>query len=102
MKSEIRGKKLLLEFELQQPRLSASGKSYVVASSKGPRRARGNLSGSPVFVVASAIVYLDDATTAIERAAAPVKKSAHRGSEARREKTQRDISTGKRGNRHEG
>jgi hypothetical protein len=102
VKSEIRDKKLLIEFELGRPRLSKSGKSYVVASSRGPRQARGNLNGATVFVIANAIIYRDDATASIERAAATAMKSARTGSDARREKRQKDVSTGKRGNRHEG
>ena len=101
VKSEIRDKKLLIEFELGQPRLSQSGKSYVVASSRGPRQAKGKLCGAPVFIVANAIIYRKHATTSVERAAAVAKKSAQRSKDAPQKKQGRKGSTREKGNRHE-
>ena len=60
MKSRIEKRKLHIELPLGRPRPSQSGKTLVVASSRGPRRVKGQLNGKTVFAVASAFIHRED------------------------------------------
>jgi hypothetical protein len=44
MKVEVRDGKLCVEIEMQEPKLSASGKSYVVASTHGNMKSEATVS----------------------------------------------------------
>jgi hypothetical protein len=49
--------KLIVTLPVSNPRLSASGKTMVIASSRGARTDTANYQGYPIFVVANAWVY---------------------------------------------
>lgn len=50
MKVEIQGKKMIVTVDLETPRLSASGKTLVVASSRGNVTTSAVIDGKPVTV----------------------------------------------------
>lgn len=57
MKVEIKGKKLLIEIDLDEPRKpSASGKSIVVASTRGNKTTELIVDGQPLVVAVNAYV----------------------------------------------
>lgn len=49
---------------LGQPRKSKSRKSWLVATSSGPKRTSAKFDGNPVYAIVNAIVYPDAATDA--------------------------------------
>lgn len=57
MKVRIEGKKLIIEMELQTPALSASGKTMVVASSRGNVKTGVEIDGKEVTVGVNAYIY---------------------------------------------
>ena len=59
MDTKIRNGNLVISLPLEEPRTSASGKTLVVASSRGVRRSTARLNGKIVCVVANAFVYPD-------------------------------------------
>jgi len=83
MKSQIEKRKLLIELPLGRPRPSQSGKTLVVASSRGPRRVKGQLNGKTVFVVASAFVHREDTDALRKQQSGTEKNHKHRSKSAR-------------------
>ena len=57
MKAKIRNGNLLISLPLEKPRLSASGKSQLVATSHGVRPTIARLDGKLILVVANAFFY---------------------------------------------
>src|SRR5580692_1782242 len=60
MFGRIRKGKLIIEIPVQEPKLSRTGKTLVVASSRGVRRSSLKIAGEPVFVVANAYIHPDE------------------------------------------
>jgi hypothetical protein len=61
MNSKIRKGMLITEVPLiNPPKESKSGKTVLVATSKGPRRTRLRVDGKPVFVIVNAFVRPDE------------------------------------------
>lgn len=57
MKAEIKGKKLHIEIDLDEPRTpSASGKSIVVASTRGNKTTELIVDGKPLVIAVNAYV----------------------------------------------
>jgi hypothetical protein len=56
MKAEIKDGCLILTLPLQTPTLSASGKTYVVASSRGNKVTAATVGGKPVTVGVNAYI----------------------------------------------
>jgi len=56
MKVEIRGKKLVVEMDLQEPTPSASGKTLVISSSHGNQPTTALVNGKPVIVGLNAYI----------------------------------------------
>ena len=57
METRIRNGNLIVVLPLEQPKLSATGKTLVVASSRGVRRTTCRIDGEIVCVIANAFVY---------------------------------------------
>jgi hypothetical protein len=57
MKSRVVNGNLVVELPLESPRRSSSGKTMVVASSRGPRRTATSVRKQTVWLVASAYFY---------------------------------------------
>jgi hypothetical protein len=56
MKAEIKGKKLIVEIDLQEPTLSASGKTLVIATSHGNQQTSAMYDGQPIMIGLNAYV----------------------------------------------
>jgi hypothetical protein len=56
MLGRIEKGKLIIELRVQEPTLSSSGKTLVVATSRGPRRSKAKVDGKPVYVTANAYI----------------------------------------------
>lgn len=56
MKVEIRGGKLIVEIDLQEPTLSASGKTLVVATSHGNQTTTAMYDGQPITIGLNAYI----------------------------------------------
>lgn len=56
MKVTVNGKTLTIEIELQEPTRSASGKTLVVASSRGNQATTATVQGKPVIVGLNAYI----------------------------------------------
>lgn len=50
MKAEVKGKQLVITIDLEEPRLSPSGKSMVIASSHGNQMTEAKVDGKPITV----------------------------------------------------
>jgi hypothetical protein len=48
--------KLVIKLKLKRPKLSASGKSYVVGSTRGFKKSGVRIKGKPVYFAANAII----------------------------------------------
>lgn len=57
METKVRNGNLIVVLPLEEPKLSASGKTMVVASSRGVRKTTCRLDGEIVCVIANAFVY---------------------------------------------
>jgi hypothetical protein len=57
MKAQRKAGNLSIELPLITPRPSASGKSLIVATSRGVKRTSIKIQGKPVHVVANAFIY---------------------------------------------
>jgi hypothetical protein len=57
MKTKQAGKRLVIDIPLHEPRPSSSGKTFVVASSRGLRRSTLNVNGNVVWVTVNAFYY---------------------------------------------
>ena len=56
MEARIEGNKLVIEIDMQAPQASASGKTLVVASSRGNRATAATVNGKPVVVGLNAYI----------------------------------------------
>ena len=56
MKAEIKGKQLIITMDLQTPAPSASGKTLVVASSRGCQPTAAVIDGKPVILGVNAFI----------------------------------------------
>ena len=56
MKVEVRDKKLFIEIDLQEPTLSASGKTLVIATSHGNQQTVAMYEGQPITVGLNAYI----------------------------------------------
>ena len=59
MEAKIRNGNLIVVLPLERPKLSASGKTLVVASSRGVRKTTCRLDGQNLSVIANAFIYPD-------------------------------------------
>lgn len=92
METRIRNGNLIVVLPLEQPKLSATGKTLVVASSRGVRKTTCRLDGQILCVIANAFLYPDEQ----EEGTAPRKKQNQSGS-------RKDFSRpGLVGSRHKG
>jgi hypothetical protein len=57
METKIRNGNLVMVLPLEEPKLSASGKTLVIANSRGVRKTTCRLDGEIVCVIANAFVY---------------------------------------------
>jgi hypothetical protein len=57
MKTKEVGKRIVIDIPLHEPRLSASGKTLVIASSRGLRRSSLSRNGKVVWVTVNAFYY---------------------------------------------
>jgi hypothetical protein len=57
MNAKIRGGKLHVVLDLEEPRPSATGKTEVVAGTGGRWRSGLKMNGKPVWVIATAYIY---------------------------------------------
>lgn len=56
MKVEIKGNKMIIEIEMQEPTPSASGKTLVVASTRGNTKTEVMVQGKPVTIGLNAYI----------------------------------------------
>ena len=56
MTAEIHGKNLVITIELQEPEISKSGKTLVVASSRGNQKTTAVIEGHPIVVGLNAYI----------------------------------------------
>lgn len=56
MKVEIKDNTMIITIEIEKPRLSASGKTYVVASTGGFRPSTAEVNGKPVSINLNAVI----------------------------------------------
>lgn len=56
MKAEVKGGKLFVEIDLQEPTLSASGKTLVVATSHGNQQTVAMYDGQPITIGLNAYI----------------------------------------------
>ncbi len=57
MKVEIKGKELIITLDLQEPTPSASGKTLVVASTRGNVKTDVLVNGKPITIGVNAYIY---------------------------------------------
>jgi hypothetical protein len=57
MQARIEGNKLIIEIEMQPPTVSASGKTLVVASSRGNKTTEAKVDGKPIVIGLNAYIY---------------------------------------------
>ena len=57
MNAEIKGKQLIITLDLQTPQPSASGKTLVVASSRGNVQTTATVNGKPVTIGVNAYIH---------------------------------------------
>jgi len=62
MKSRIEKGNLVIELPLEKPRLSSTGKTLLVASTRGVKRTTAQFKGKIISVVANAFVFPDGLT----------------------------------------
>lgn len=60
MKTEVKGNQLIITIDLDEPRVSATGKSLVVSSSGGFKKTDAKVKGKAVSVNVTAIIPLSD------------------------------------------
>ncbi len=56
MKIEVKDQKLLIEIDLQEPTLSASGKTLVIATSHGNQQTTAMFDGQPIIIGINAYI----------------------------------------------
>ena len=63
MESRIEDGKLVIELSLEKPRLSSTGKTLLVASTRGVQRSTSRFKGKTISIVANAFIFPDSAVT---------------------------------------
>ena len=58
MKVEVKGNKLVIEMDMEKPTISKSGKTLVVASSRGNVKTAATVDGKPVTIGVNAYIAL--------------------------------------------
>ena len=76
MFGRIEKQKLIIELALQNPTPSTSGKTLIVASSRGPRRSSAKVDGKPVVVVANAYIRPEEAQDRAKKTENKLRKGA--------------------------
>ena len=61
MNVSIKGKNLLIEIPLQEPQASKTGKTLVIASTRGLMRTNATLNGQPITIGVNAIIPISAA-----------------------------------------
>lgn len=74
MNGKIKDGTLVLELPLQKPKVSKSGKTLIVASSRGVQRLAAKLGGKNVCVTVNAFIYPDPAAEDDEETIVPQRK----------------------------
>lgn len=59
MEARIEGGKLVIELSLERPRPSSTGKTLLVASTRGVQRTDARLNGKPISMVVNAFIPRD-------------------------------------------
>lgn len=59
MNATVKDRKLIIEINMQDPKLSASGRNFVVATTRGPWESPVEIAGKPVVIVLNAYVAAD-------------------------------------------
>jgi hypothetical protein len=67
MKSRIENENLVIELPLEKPRLSSTGKTLLVASTRGVQRTTAKFKGKTISVVANAFVFPDGLAAAASK-----------------------------------
>ena len=62
-KVRLNGKILTIELQLQEPTISASGKSMVIATTRGQINTGIEYKGADILIVANAYIRRDDSST---------------------------------------
>jgi len=75
MESRIEDGKLVIELPLEKPRPSATGKTLLVASTRGVKRSTARFRGKTISIVANAFIFPD--TRATERLGKPAWEQKH-------------------------
>jgi hypothetical protein len=65
MKAKVQGRNLVIELPLEEPKMSGSGKTMLVASSHGVRQSKVKIDGKKVLVVANAFYHPDERQTEV-------------------------------------
>jgi hypothetical protein len=61
METRIKNGVIIISMPLQEPKLSTSQKPLIIATSRGKRRTALKVDGKSVFVIANALLEVDDA-----------------------------------------
>ena len=56
MNAKVEGRKLIIEIDLQEPTPSATGKTLVVATSRGNKETEAKVNGKPVIIGLNAYI----------------------------------------------
>ena len=59
MEAQIENGRLVIELPLEKPRPSSTGKTLLVASTRGVQRTTARLKGKPISVVVNAFIFPD-------------------------------------------
>jgi hypothetical protein len=78
MESRIEDGKLVIELPLEKPRPSSTGKTLLIASTRGVQRSTGRFKGKTISIVANAFIFPDGEV------------SEQRGKPAREQRQERD------------
>jgi hypothetical protein len=79
VKARIEGKNLVVELPMKKPRPSASGKTMIVASSRGVRRCAVKVEGEALYLSLNAFFFPRNSAQASDGQSKANRKSAKRG-----------------------
>jgi hypothetical protein len=89
MKSRIENGNLIIELPLEEPRPSKSGKTLLVASTRGVKPSAAQLKGKMISIVANAFIFPDKTT-----ASSDGRSSKGRLRESKKERSAEEYSDG--------
>jgi hypothetical protein len=69
--AKIKKDVITIKMTLQRPKLSASGKSMVIATSRGKQQTGATVDGKSVFVVANAFLEVEQVKETVEKPTKP-------------------------------